>query len=131
MGRDDNVATMQRAYDAFNKADLNTLVEIFDDSIVWHLPGKSKYADDYQGRDATLAYFGQLGQETNGTFRAELQYFAADDDGRVVGYQRSTGERNGKHLDVGNCIVFTLQDGRVVDGCEHFNDLYAWDEFWS
>jgi uncharacterized protein len=49
----------------------------------------------------------------------------------VVGYQRSTGERNGKHLDVGNCIVFTLEDGRVVDGCEHFHDLYAWDEFWS
>ena len=74
MGRDDNVAIMQRAYDAFNKADLDTLVEIFDENIVWHLPGKSSNADDYQGRDATLAYFGQLGRETNGTFQAEIQY---------------------------------------------------------
>src|SRR3954464_5395709 len=118
MGRDENVAIMQRAYAPFNTAALDPLVEIFDEGIVWHLPGKSKYADDYQGRDATLAYFGQLGQETNGTFRAEVQYFAADNDGRVVGYQRSTGERNGKHLDVGNCIVFQLEDGRVVDGDE-------------
>jgi ketosteroid isomerase-like protein len=131
MGAAENVAIMQRAYDAFNTGDLDTLVEVFDENIVWHLPGKSKYADDYQGRDATLGYFGQLAQETDGTFRAELQYFAADDDGHVVGFQHSTGDRNGKHLDVTNCIVFHLTDGRVIDGREHFHDLYAWDEFWS
>jgi ketosteroid isomerase-like protein len=131
MGADENVAIMRRAYEAFNKGDIETLNEIFDDSIVWHLPGRSSFADDYQGRDATLAYFGQLGQETGGTFRAELKHLLGDDDGRVVGIQRSTGDRGGKHLDVGNCIVFELKDGRVVDGREHFNDLYAWDEFWS
>ena len=66
-------------------------------------------ADDYQGREATLAYFGQLAQETGGTFRAELQHLAAEGDSRAVGIQR----------------------GRVTDGREHFEDLYAWDEFWS
>jgi ketosteroid isomerase-like protein len=131
MGREENVAIMQRAYDAFNTGDIDTLVEIFDESVVWHLPGRSAMANDYQGRDATLGYFGQIGQETGGTFRAELQHLLADDDDRVVGVQRSTGDRDGKHLDVGNCIVFQLKDGRVTDGREHFEDLYAWDEFWS
>ena len=131
MSAEENAAIMQRAYDAFNKADLDTLTEIFDDGAVWHLPGRSAFADDYQGSEAILAYFGQLGQETGGTFRAELQQLVADDDGRVVGIQRSTGDRNGKHLDVSNCIVFQLKDGRITDGREHFNDLYAWDEFWS
>jgi ketosteroid isomerase-like protein len=121
MGAAENVATMQRAYDAFNVADLDTLTEIFDENMVWHLPGKSSMATDYQGRDAVLAYFGQLGQETDGTFRAELERLMADDDGRVVGFQRSTGD----------CIVFTLKDGKVTDGREHFEDLYAWDQFWS
>ena len=27
--------------------------------------------------------------------------------------------------------VLTDDDGRVIDGREHFFDLYAWDEFWS
>jgi uncharacterized protein len=131
MATDDNVAIMQRAYDAFNAADIDTLTELFDENIVWHLPGRSSMAKDYEGRDATLAYFGQIGQETGGTFQAELQQLFAGDDGRVVGFQRSTGERNDKRLDVSNCIVFELEDGKVVDGREHFNDLYAWDEFWS
>jgi ketosteroid isomerase-like protein len=131
MTAEQNTAIMRRAYEAFNSADIDTLTELFDESMVWHLPGRSRFADDYQGRDATLAYFGQLGQETGGTFRAQLQNLLADDENHVVGIQRSTGERNGKHLDVVNCIVFELEDGRVTDGREHFHDLYAWDEVWS
>jgi len=131
MGASENAAIMRRAYEAFNKGDIDTLIEIFDESVAWHLPGRSSMAKDYQGRDATLAYFGLIGQETGGTFQAELQHLLTDDGDRVVGIQRSTGERNGKRLDVGNCIVFQLKDGRVTDGREHFHDLYAWDEFWS
>jgi ketosteroid isomerase-like protein len=131
MGADENVAVMRRAYEAFNVGDVDTLNEIFDENAAWHLPGRSSMAKDYQGRDAIMAYFGQLGQETGGTFRAELERLCADDDGRVVGFHRSTGDRNGDHLDVGDCIVFQLEDGRITDGREHFEDLYAWDEFWS
>src|ERR1043166_670191 len=125
-----NVAIMQRAYEAFNTGDMSTLTELMDET-VWHLPGRSSMAGDYKGRGATLAYFGQLAQETEGTFRAELQHMAADGDDRVVGIQRSTADRDGKHLDVANCIVFELKDGKVTDGREHFEALYAWDEFWS
>src|SRR6184192_4260716 len=105
MGPDENVAIMRRAYEAFNTGDIDTLTELFDESTVWHLQGRSSMANDYQGREATLAYFGQLAQETGGTFRAELERLLADDDDRVVGIQRSTAERDGKRLDVGNCIV--------------------------
>ena len=131
MTPEENVAIMQRAYDAFNAADIDTLTELFDESVAWHLPGRSSMAKDYQGRDATLTYFGQLGQETGGTFQAELEQLFAGPDGRVIGLQRSTGERDGKRLDVEDCIVFELKDGKVVDGREHFEDLNAWDDFWS
>jgi uncharacterized protein len=131
MGAEENVAIMRRAYEAFNKGELETLTEIFDEGAVWHLPGRSSMAKDYQGREAILAYFGQLGQETGGTFRAELDDLLADGDDRVVGIHRSTAERDGKQLSVGDCIVFQLKDGRITDGREHFHDLYAWDEFWS
>src|ERR1700730_359598 len=128
MTADENAAILRRGYAAFNSGDMDTLIEVFDESIVWHLLGRSAMANDYKGRDATLAYFGQLAQRTGGTFRAELERLTADGEGCVVGIQRSTAERDGKHLDVGDCIVFQLRDGRITDGREHFEDLYAWDE---
>jgi ketosteroid isomerase-like protein len=131
MGADENLAIVRRGYEAFNKGDLDTLAELFDESAVWHLPGRSSMANDYQGREAAFAYFARLGQESGGTFQAELQHLLADDGDRVVGIQRNTAERDGKRLDVGDCIVFQLKDGRITDGRDHIYDLHAWDEFWS
>src|SRR3979411_1795022 len=99
MPADENAASLRRAYAAFNSGDRDTLVEFFADGIVWPLPGRSAMADDYQGRDATLAYFGQLAQETGGTFRAELVSALPDDEDRVVGIQRSIADRDGQHLE--------------------------------
>ena len=131
MTADENAALIRRGYTAFNSGDMNTLTELFDDNAVWHTPGRSSLAGHHQGREATFAYFGQLGQGTEGTFRAELQQVLADDEDRVVGIHHNSGERGGKHLDVDCVLVFKLRDGRVIEGSEHFRDLYAWDEFWS
>jgi hypothetical protein len=130
MGADENAAVVRRGYEAFNSGDMETLTELFDESAVWRVPGRSSLASDYEGREAAFAYFGRLGQETGGTFRAELQHLLADGD-RVVGIHNNSAERDGKRLDVGVCLVFQLENGRITAGVEYYRDLYAWDEFWS
>ena len=60
-----------------------------------------------------------------------MQRVLTDEDGRVIGIHHNTAERNGRKLDVYCCIVFEIKDGRLIDGWEYFEDLYAWDEFWS
>ena len=131
MGAIENADVVRRGCAAFNAADIAALTELFDARASWHTPGQSPAAGDYVGRDAAFAQFGRYGGETNGTFRAELLDVTADDEGNVVGIHRNTGERNGKRLDTGCCIVFKVEDGRVVDGREHFFDLHNWDAFWS
>jgi ketosteroid isomerase-like protein len=128
---DKNAEIIRRGYHAFNTADMKTLTELFDENASWHTPGRSFLAGDRKGREAVFAYFGRLGQETGGTFKAKLLHVLADDDRRVVGIHQNTAERGGKRLDIGCCIVFEFKNGRVIDGREHIYDLYALDEFWS
>jgi hypothetical protein len=125
-----NAETVRRGYAAFNSGDMKTLTELFDQSATWHTPGRSPIAGDHKGREAIFAQFGRYGGETGGTFKAALLQVLKSDDGRVIGIHRNTAERGGKRLDVGCCIVFEFKNGRVIDGREHFYDLYAWDEFW-
>ena len=125
-----NAETVRRGYAAFNSADMKTLAELFDERATWHSPGRSPIAGDHKGREAIFAQFGRYGGETGGTFKAALLQVLTSDDGRVVGIHRNTAERGGKRLDIGCCIVFEFKNGRVIDGREHFYDLYAWDEFW-
>jgi hypothetical protein len=127
----ENVEVVRRGYEAFNTADMATLTELFDERVSWHTPGQSPIAGDHRGRDAVFAQFGRYGGETGGTFKAALQQVFAAEDGRVIGMHRNSGERNGAHLETDCCIVFEIEDGKVVDGREIFADLYAWDAFWA
>jgi ketosteroid isomerase-like protein len=79
----------------------------------------------------SLHQFGRYGGETGGTFKAKLQFVAADEDARVIGFHHNSAVRNGKRLDTDCCIVFELKDGRITSGTEHIFDVYNWDEFWS
>ena len=74
MGTGENAEVVRRGYEAFNAGDMETLSEVFDDSASWHTPGRGPLAGDYDGREAVFGYFGQLGGQTGGTFRATLEY---------------------------------------------------------
>lgn len=127
----DNAEVVRRGYAAFNAADIATLTELMDENVSWHTPGRSPIAGDYLGRDAVFGQFGRYGGDTGGTFKAELRQVFTSSDGRVIGLHHNSGERNGKQLDTDCCIVFGVEDGRVISGREHFFDLNNWDDFWS
>ena len=126
-----NADIVRRGYEAFNKADMKTLTELFHENASWHTPGKIPIVGDRVGRNAAFAQFGHYGGDTTGTFRADLKSVATTDDGRVIGIHHNTAKRNGKQLDVDCCIVFEIKDGQIFDGKEYFYNLNAWDEFWS
>ena len=98
------------------------------DRVVAHA-GNSSAAGDAIGRDAVFAQFVRYGGETAGTFKATLRDVFASPDGKVVGLHHNSGERNGEQLDTDCCIVFELDNGRIVSGREHFYDLTNWDQF--
>jgi len=125
-----NVEIVRRGYAAFNAGDLEALGQIFDAGATWHTPGRSARAGDRQGRDAVFDHFGKIGAETGGAFKATLLH-VVEGDGALIAVHRNTGERQGRTLNVMCCLIFEVKDGRIISGREHFDDLYAWDAFWS
>ena len=126
----ENAATVRRGYELFNSGNLEDLAQIFADDVSWHTGGRGRMSGDKRGRDATFAYFGQLGQLSGGSFRAELHDVVANDE-HVVGLHIDTGQREGRTLNVKEALVFHLRDGKVVEAWEHFEDSQAWEEFWA
>ena len=113
-----------------HRPDRETLSELLDANAAWHTPGLSPLAGDVVGRDAIFAQFGRYGGETGGTSSRSQ---------RVAHRRRRPRDRDPpQHRRAGRqasrcllLLVFELEDGRIVDGREHFFDLDAWDEFWS
>lgn len=130
MGSQDDAALVRRGYEAFSAGDVDTLREIFTEDAVWHTPGSGPLSGDKQGRDAILAYFGELGSRSNGSIKVTVQDITVGDNS-IVGVHSSTAERDGKSLNQRQTIVFTVADGKVTEGFEFQEDTAKVADFWS
>ena len=125
-----NEDVIRRGYEAFSQGDMETLRRLFQDDIVWHVPGRNPLADDYQGVDAVLGYFAQTMELSEGSFEVKVHDVVAGDD-HTVGLHTASAERAGKRLEDDQVLVFHLSEGRVASVWQFFGDPYAGDEFWS
>ena len=126
----EDAATIRRGYEYFNSGNLEELAQLFAEDVVWHCGGRGRFTGDKRGREATFAYFGQLGELTGGTFRAELHDLVANEE-HVVGLHTGTAQREGKSLNLKETLVFHLRDGRIVEAWEQYEDSQTWDEFFA
>jgi hypothetical protein len=85
MGAQEDAALVRRGYEAFSAGDMDTLGELFTEDAVWHTGGSGGLSGDKQGRDAILAYFGELASRSNGSLKVTLEDVATGDRSRKVG----------------------------------------------
>ena len=63
--------TYRRAADAFRAGDLDALATTIHEDVIWHLPGTTWMARDFEGRGTLLAFPREVIQRTNGTFKLQ------------------------------------------------------------
>jgi ketosteroid isomerase-like protein len=130
MSHQENADVVRRGYEAFTTGDMETLGSLFSDDAVWHVGGSGGLAGDKQGKDAIIAYFGELYSRSGGTMKVELQDIIPGER-HTVGLQRSQAQCNGKSMEQQGAIVFTLKDGKVAEVKEFLEDTAQASDFWS
>lgn len=130
MGTTENVELVRRGYEAFNAGDMATLTEIFAEDAVWHVAGNNALSGTKQGRDAVLAYFGELGARSAGTLKVDVLDIVGGDK-HTVGIQHNSAENNGRSMNLDVAIAFKVQDGKITSGQEFIEDTAKSDEFWA
>lgn len=130
MGTQENVELIRRGYEAFDAGDMATLRELFAEDAVWYVAGNGVLSGAKQGREAILAYFGELATRSDGTFKVTLQELIGGDN-HIVGLQHNHAETNGKTLDTDGALTFQVRDGKVTEGREFYVDTAQGDAFWA
>ncbi len=128
--RTDNVALMERGFEAFTTGDLDTVRGMSAADCVWHTAGAGWMAPEYKGPDGVIEYLTALFEESEGTFKDEPEAFFGEED-RVVVLEHVTADRAGKHLDTHVMHVFEIHDGKVTETTEFAAEPLKLQEFWS
>ena len=130
MGAQEDVALVRRGYEAFSAGDMDTLRDLFTEDAVWRTGGSGALSGDKKGRDAIMAYFGELGSRSNGSLKVTLEDVATG--GRyTIGVHSNRAERDGRSLDQRSVIVFSISDGKVTEALEIPEDTATASAFWS
>lgn len=131
MGEHANVALVRKGYAAFDTGDFETIRDLFDDNIVWHVQGNSSFSGDYKGKDEVFGFFSEVVQFTSGTLKNQIHDVLANDEHATALVNFSATRDDGKSLNQNEVHVFHLSNGKVTEWWSYGEDLAAADAFFT
>jgi hypothetical protein len=130
MAEHKNVVLIRKGFAAFNAGDVATLSTIMTKDAVQHMPGNNRFSGDHKGLDSILAMYGEMGELTGGTMRADLESVYANDHRAVAIYQ-THATRGSKSNAERHALIFEIVDGKAADLDEVPLDGKVDDAFWA
>lgn len=124
-----NAQLIRGAYDAFARGDIPAVLEVFDEDIAWHVPGRSPLSGDYAGRDEVLGFFEKAMELSDRTLKVAPNQILADGD-RVIVLSTVTAEGRDRGLATPEVHSWRVADGKAVEFREFQGDQQGEDEFW-
>jgi ketosteroid isomerase-like protein len=125
-----NAELINQAYRSFADGDISSVLQMLDDHITWHVPGRSPLSGDYKGPNGVLDFFGRCRQLSGGTLRVGVDEILADGD-RVIVLSTVSAERHGQSWSSPEVHAWRLANGRAIEFREFQGDQEAEDSFWA
>jgi ketosteroid isomerase-like protein len=119
----ENVEITQRAFEAFNRGDLDLLAsEFWEPRIEWQTSREDPDAATHKGSEEVRRYVEQWLDSFEG-LHANIEECVDVGDGRIFTWIRWTGRgrASGIEAEWWLAVVYTLRDGRVVRAEEYFD----------
>lgn len=110
---DDNIATIERVYEAFESRDADKLQELFAPDIAISQASELPWGGDYQGHDGAFTFLLKLVEHIESRVTTQ-SLFAAGDHVLQTGRTRGKVVANGASFDVPEVHVWELRDRKVV-----------------
>ena len=117
--------------DAYRAWDLARLRTVLADDVVYHIPGRSRFGGDYEGRDTVLALWEeQRSYMSNQPFRVQFADILENDQ-YLVAITAGEADAEGRHVGTRGANIYRIVDGQIAECWPLYADIYAFDEFWG
>ena len=126
-----NIELMRRYSDTLTKGQAAEILPFFTDDLQLHIPGRSPHAGTFRGKDAVLAYYTRIFQDTEGRFEnLGIDEILASDT-HAVSLVRWRVHRGGKGLDIDRVVLYRIEAGKIAEIWVRDWDQYAYDELFA
>ena len=124
-----NIEIARKGYAAFDQQDIETVMSLLTDDVVWHGGPRGPLAGDYKGKSQVLELFGKFAQLTQGNYKADIHDILANDEHTIV-LGTTTVTRNGKtREDRFVDVIHPDKEGHLKEFWRFFEDQVGAIEF--
>jgi ketosteroid isomerase-like protein len=110
---EENVETIRRATDAFNRGGVEAALEFFDPDIEWTTTGIFLEPGTYRGHEGVRRYMGALATELE-DLHNEPEEFIDVGEQVVVPFRLSArGRQSGAPVEFSGALVYSLRGGKI------------------
>ena len=126
-----NLEIVQSGYEKFGSGDVEGLLKLFADDIKWTVPEieNAPFAGSRQGVDNVGQFFQQLSAAEDITNFEPAEFIASDDRVVVLGKSTATVRETGRTYSTDWVHVFRLENGKVTEFAEFFDNAAATKAF--
>jgi len=117
----------RRTADAFRARDFAALEGLIADDVVWHVPGRHRWAGEIRGRGALLAWLASLHEL--GFWLREHDVLASDQ--HVCALSVMGARRPGIEVETRVVSIFHFRDGRQIERWILPEDADAWERIFG
>ena len=127
-----NQDIVKKYFEAYAKHDMNAIKEVMSENVTWIFLGQHPLAGVKKGIDAGVSFFDKMGAIMAKSNPKMEKLIEADNDRFFIECQHSkTNRDDGINLDHCSAVLWTIEDGRIIEGRHFFADQQAVDKYFS
>jgi uncharacterized protein YndB with AHSA1/START domain/ketosteroid isomerase-like protein len=127
-----NEDIINRFFDAYNHQDKEGIRNVMDEQVVWYFPGQHPFAGVKIGLDEVLAFFDAVGTIMKQSNPKIEKLITAENGQHFIECQKTkTNRSDGLSLDHESCVLWTIRNGKIVEGRHFFSDPKAVDNYFN
>ncbi len=127
MNEQENTKLVQKTYELFKSGDIETLLSIYSDDIVWQLPEMENvpFGGKRTGRENVVEFFSLVNDSLEDLQIEPTEFIAQGDKVVVLGHYSWRVKATGREFSSDWAHVCTVRDGKIVSSHEYMDTAAA------
>ncbi len=127
MNEQENTKLVQRTYELFKSGDIETLLNMYSDDIVWQLPEMENvpFGGKRSGRENVGEFFSVVNDSLEVLQNEPTEFIAQGDKVVVLGHHSWRVKATGREVSSDFAHIHTVKDGKITSFHEYMDTAAA------